>query len=246
MNIRASVVLVVLALGLTGCQAVKKPLPLQAPQVPAMSAPQEKDSPLARILAEMPSAKWEMTSRHPPRSDYLVIPGDNSFYLFRDGVQFVDENSALRYLDREGGFELLTIEQRDGLYTHPVCPSDAFAFTCVENHSIIIATNILCSPTECDYDFVIFDYHRKFRFLKNPPAIKAIINFMLEEEEMKYYFPYRYNEEFEVKHRASGRIAAESRPWHDYLRERARLLRRVIGEAVASHDIRMIEDRASR
>jgi hypothetical protein len=233
------VVLAFLALGASACQTMEK---REYSRAVAAPAPQGVSSPLEEILGETPNARWEIASPLTPRTDYLAIPGEDSYYLFRDGVQFIDEDSALRYKQTAEGFELLTIEQKDGMYKHPICPADAFAFTCIENHSIIIATNIACGSSACDYDFVIFDYYRKFRFLKNPPAIKTIINFMLEEEEEKYYFPYKYNEEFEVKHRTSGKINDDNPLWIGYMRERFNVLNRVIGYAVANYDIRIIED----
>jgi hypothetical protein len=239
MTKRIFVVLVALALCASGCRTVERRESFRAgPDL----VPKTVSSPLEDVLDNMPGVKWEIASPSRPQTDYLAIPGENSYYLFRDGVQFIDENSALRYKQTPEGFELLTIEQRDGMYKHPICPADAFAFTCVENHSIIIATNIVCGSRACDYDFVVFDYYRKFRFLKNPPAIKTIINFMLDEEEMKYYFPYRYNEEFEVKHRTSGNITDDNLLWIDYMRERSELLREVIGYAVANYDIRIVDD----
>ena len=233
------VLLAVLAFCASGCQTVEK---AEYSHMPSDFVPKRVSSPLEGILDDMPSVKWEISSRFTPQTDYLAIPGENSYYLFRDGVQFVDADSALRYKQTAEGFELLTIEQKDGIYKHPVCPADIFAFTCVENHSIIIATNIICGSRACDYDFVIFDYHRKFRFLKNPPAIKTIINFMLDEEEAKYYFPYRYNEEFDVKHRTSGNITDDNLLWIDYMRERSEELRKVIEYAVANYDVRIIDD----
>jgi len=239
MTKRMSVVLAVLCLCASACQTIEK---REYSRAAAEPVPQAVSSPLEEILGDMPNVRWEIASPSTPKTDYLAIPGEDSYYLFRDGVQFIDEDSALRYKQTAEGFELLTIEQKDGMYKHPICPADAFAFTCIENHSIIIATNIVCGSNACDYDFVIFDYYRKFRFLKNPPAIKTIINFMLDEEEKKYYFPYKYNEEFEVKHRTSGNITDDNPLWIDYMRERFRVLHRVIGYAVANYDIRIVND----
>jgi hypothetical protein len=203
----------------------------------------KEPSPLAEVLKSMPSTDWEIASSLRPKTDYLSITGDPSYYLFRGGIQFIDERSALRYTTDARGFELLTIEQKDGLYKNPVCPADTFAFTCVENHSIIIATKVSCSFMACDYDFVVFDYERKFRFMDDSPALKTIINFMLGEEEATFYFPYRYKKEFEIKHQRSGNITAENPLWVDYLRERRDLIRGRMDRAASEYSIRIVEHR---
>lgn len=227
---------------LTGCQGIDAEFFRLPPELTLKRTP----SPLEEILSGMPSVQWEASSHFTPSTDYLAIPGEHSYYLFRDGLQYIDEHSAMRYTRHSSGFELLTIEQRDGLYKHPICPADAFAFSCVENHSIIIATNITCGTVACDYDFAVFDYQRKFRFSTDSPALKTIVNYMLDEEEETYYFPYQYNEEFEVKHRTSGNITPENPLWLDYLRERRDLLRDVLDYAVTTYNIRLIDDKLYR
>jgi len=224
---------------LPACQTPEKPFSLHLPA----SMVREREPPdLEQLLQNKPNVSWEKSSLHAPQSNYWAIPGKESFYLFRDGAQSVDANSALRYTRTPDGFELLTIEKKDALAQHPACPSYAPTISCIDGHTLVIATHIRCGAAACDYDFVIIDYFKRVRFLSEPPAIKAIIDYILDDQQLETYFPYRYAKEFNEKHRSSGNITSDNPLWLSYMSERFDLIQKKIDLAVAKFDILIVDN----
>ena len=231
-------VLLVFVLALAACQAVEGQ---RFYRMPVETAPGEEPQGLTSLLANPPQVRWERAPKSEARADYWVMPGDDPFYLFRDGIQHIDAKSALRYVLMPDGFDLLTIEEKQGVRHHPVCPSFAPVMQCIDDHTLLIVTHISCGTVSCDYDFVIIDYFNEFPFASDPPVIKEIIDYILDDQQEESYFPYRLARRFSERHRSSGNITPENPLWIDFISERFDLIRAKIDAAVSRGEIRLTE-----
>ena len=140
------------------------------------------------------------------------------------------------------GFDLLTIEKKPGIQHHPACPGWAPDLHCIDEHTLLIVTSISCGKTACDYDFIVIDYFNKSPFVGNPPAIKEIIDYVLDSRHDGSYIPFSYAGRFNEKHRSSGNITSENPLWLNFIQERFTLIQEKIDYAVAKNEVRIIGD----
>jgi hypothetical protein len=213
---------------------------LELHRPPAAVAPPEDPPSLEKVLRTLPSVRWERSPRTAAKTDYWLVPGEEPFYLFRHGVQFIGDESALRYSTTPRGFDLLTIEKKEAVKHHPVCPSFAPLLQCIDNHTLLIVTHISCGKVSCGYDFIIIDYFRKIPFAANPPAIKEVIDYVLEEHPRESYFPFRFSRSFSERHRSRGNITPDNPLWLDFIRRNFSIIQDKIDVAVARNEIRIV------
>jgi len=211
-------------------------------RLPRSLAYQEETSTLSQVLRQTPNVNWERASKHAEETDYWVVPGSEPFYLFRTGVQFIGGESALRYTTEPGGFDLLTIEKKTGIQHHPACPGWAPDLHCIDEHTLLIVTSISCGTEACDYDFIVIDYFNQSPFFGSPPAIKEIIDYVLDSRHDGSYIPFSYAGRFNEKHRSSGNITSTNPLWLDFIRDRFILIQEKIDYAVAKNEIRIVVD----
>jgi hypothetical protein len=223
----------------SACRTAPQP---EYSRMPLDFASGEKPSALQQVLRRAPNVTWERATKLAGKTDYWVVPGSEPFYLFRSGVQFIGGESALRYTTNAGGFDLLTVEKKPGVFHHPACPGWAPELHCIDEHTLLIVTSVHCGARACDYDFVIIDYFNKLPFLSNPPAIKEIIDYVLDDRQDGAFFPYHFAARFNEKHRTSGNITSENPLWLDFIGERFEIIQAKIDSAVAQNEIRIVGD----
>jgi len=196
---------------------------------------------LEELLQRPPVTLWRKTGGNDLLSDYWSIPGDTHAYLFKGGFQSVTPGDvAIRYesypeKEHPGAnrIVLTVVREREGKHNTPQCPVYLPLVSCIEDHHLMLASRIECTPEDCMYEFVVFDYFQHIRIMQDPPFLNRILR------DFVHGFPKNYK--YEIKHRTTGHFepgqehGSDYRRWSDYILHHVNLVEKTVKEAVENH-----------
>jgi hypothetical protein len=194
-------------------------------------------STLEELLNEPLDPSWRKSGANDPLSDYWSIPGDTCSYLFKGGFQsVVPGEMAIRYESYpeqhhpdSNRIVLTVIREREGKYSLPQCPVYLPLVSCIENHTLMLASRVECTLKDCIYEFVVFDYFEPIRILRDPPFLNRILRDFVQG------FPKHYK--YEIKHQTTGHFeprpgaGSEYEMWSEYILFHVNLVDKTVKEA---------------